>query len=345
MLTRVTRAWAFCITLNHGNTMSQPLVFVGIDVSKDHLDVAFRPTGEAVRFTNDERGIAALLARLKDAPPELIVLESTGGYEQPVAVAVTEAGWAARIIDPTRARAFAKSLGQHSKTDAIDARVLAQFAEAVRPEARVLPDAQTRELQALVDRRAQWMGMQIAEGNRLKQRPTAAVKTSLQNHLKYIASQIAELEQEIKKRVKAHPDWGPRDQMLRSIPGVGDQTAHMLLGRLPELGTLTGKQIAALAGLAPRARDSGKKQGERSIYGGRKEVRSMLFMASLSASRHNPFLKALYQRLMESGKRHKVALTAVARKLLTIANAIIRDMTPWTPNHTPLKSTTAALAP
>ncbi len=232
--------------------MSQPLIFVGIDVSKDHLDVAFRPTGAATRFTNDERGIAALLARLKDAPPALIVLESTGGYEQAVAVALTEAGFPTRIIDPARARGFAKSLGQHAKTDAIDARVLAQFAEAVRPEGRRLADAQTLELQALLDRRAQWIGMRTAERNRRQQGPTTLVKKSLDAHIKYITAQINELEKEIAARVQAHPEWGPRDQLLKSIPGVGAQTAHTLLGHLPELGTLTGKQIAALAGLAPR---------------------------------------------------------------------------------------------
>jgi len=320
-------------TSDHRN---QPITFVGIDVSKDHLDVAFRPGGEACRLANSEAGIASLIARLEASAPGLIVLESTGGYEKPVAVGLTGAKLPVRIVDPARARSFAKSLGQHSKTDAIDAAVLAHFAEAVRPEARRLPDAETLELQALLDRRAQWIAMKTAERNRLHQGPTASVKGGLQAHVKYIEAQVVQIEKEIAARIKAHPDWGPRDSLLRSIPGVGDQTSFALLGRLPELGRLTGKQIAALAGLASRARDSGTKKGERSIFGGRRQVRTSLYMAALSASRSNITLRAMYRRLRESGKKAKVALTAVARKLLTIANAMIRDMTPWSPNHTPV---------
>jgi transposase len=323
--------------------MNHPLTFVGIDVSKDHLDVALRPSGEACRFANSEAGIAALVARLQASAPELIVLESTGGYEKPVAVALTEAKLRARIVDPARARSFAKSLGEHSKTDAIDARALAHFAEAVRPEARHLPHADTLELRALLDRRAQLVIMRTAERNRMHQGPTALVKQGLHAHVKYLETQIVELEKEIASRIETHPDWGPRDRILRSIPGVGDQTSFALLGHLPELGCLTGKQIAALAGLAPRARDSGKKTGERSIFGGRAEVRTSLYMAALSASRYNPTLKAMYHRLRASGKKSKVALTAVARKLLTIANAMIRDMNPWSPNHAPVRPQTAPL--
>ena len=316
--------------------MSRVHTFVGIDVSKDHLDVAFRPVGAACRFPNTADGVAALVTRLRELAPELIVLESTGGLERRAAVALAEAGFAVRIIDPPRARHFARSLGQHSKTDAIDAAVLAHFAEAVRPEARLLPDAETHELQALLDRRAQLVGMRTAERNRLHQGSSAAlVRRSLAKHVKYLEAQIAEVERDIESRIKAHPDWGPRDAVLRSIPGVGDQTSRALLGRLPELGRLTGKQIAALAGLAPRAHDSGTMRGERSIYGGRKEVRTSLYMAALSASRYNPPLQAMYRRLRASGKKTKVALTAVARKLLTIANAMIRDMKPWSPDHTP----------
>ena len=315
--------------------MNHPDTFVGIDVSKDHLDVAFRPTGQARRFPNDGTGVATLIDRLKADPPRLVVLESTGGYEKAIAIALTEARLPARIIDPARARSFARSLGQHSKTDAIDARVLAHFAEGVRPEARSLPDAKVLELQALLDRRSQLIAMRTAEQNRLRQGPSALVKRTLQAHVTYLETQVAELEREIASRVKADPDWGPRDEVLQSIPGVGDQTSHALLGHLPELGKLTGKQIAALAGLAPRARDSGAKTGQRAIFGGRKSVRTSLYMAALSASRFNPVLKAMYRRLRASGKKAKVALTAVARRLLTIANAMIRDMKRWTLNHSP----------
>jgi transposase len=321
--------------------MNPSPMFVGIDVSKDHLDVAFRPGGEARRVANSEAGIAGLIDCLKAAGPELIVLESTGGFEKSVAVALTAAKLAARIVDPARARSFAKSLGQHSKTDAIDARVLAHFAEAVRPEARDLPDAETLELQALLDRRAQLMVMRTAERNRLHQGPTPAVRRGLQAHVKYLEAEIAGLDKEVASRIKAHSDWGPRDEILRSIPGVGDQTSSALLAHLPELGRLTGKRIAALAGLAPRARDSGTRTGERSIFGGRTEVRTSLYMSALSASRYNPALKAMYQRLRSAGKKSKVALTAVARKLLTIANAMIRDMKPWSPNHTPERPQTS----
>ena len=316
-----------------GNHGSRPAAFVGIDVSKGHLDVAFRPGGEACRFANSEAGVAGLIARLRAAPPELVVLESTGGFERPVAVALTAAGLHARIVDPARARHFAGALGEHSKTDAIDARVLARFAEAVRPEARPLPDAEALELQALLDRRSQWIGMRTAERNRLHQGPTAAVRRGLADHVAYLDARVADVDEEIESRIRAHKDWGPRDEVLRSIPGVGAQTSRALIGHLPELGGLTGKQAAALAGLAPRARDGGAHTGERSIFGGRKEVRTALYMAALSASRYNPHLKAVYRRLREAGKKPKVALTAVARKLLTIANAMIRDMKHWTPNH------------
>jgi transposase len=304
--------------------------FVGIDVSKAHLDVAWRPGGGARRFANTEPGVAELVGALRASPPALIVLESTGGLERPLAVALAEAGLPTRVIDPPRARHFARSLGEHSKTDAIDARVLARFAEAVRPEARALPDAEALELQALLDRRGQLVAMRTAERNRLQQAPPASVRRDLEAHLRYLDGRVAELDEEVASRVRGHPEWGPRDAVLRSIPGVGDQTSRMLLGRLPELGRLTGKRIAALAGLAPRARDSGAREGVRTIFGGRKEVRTALYMAALSAVRHNPPLRAVYARLRAAGKKPKVALTAIARKLLTIANAMIRDMRPWT---------------
>jgi transposase len=318
--------------------MDPPRVFVGIDVSKGHLDVAFRPSGEARRFPNDEAGVAALVARLRDCPPGLVVLESTGGLERPAAVAMAGAGLPVRIIDPPRARHFARSLGQHSKTDAIDAAVLAHFAEAVRPEARPLPDAEARELRGLLDRREQLVGMRTAERNRLHQGPGAAVRRGLADHVEYLDARIAEVEGDIGSRIRAHKDWGPRDAVLRSIPGVGEQTSRALLGHLPELGGLTGKQIAALAGLAPRARDSGTIRGARPIFGGRREVRTSLYMAALSASRYNPPLRAMYRRLRAAGKEAKVALIAVARKLLTIANAMIRDMKPWTPDPGPVRA-------
>ncbi len=308
--------------------------FVGIDVSKAHLDVASRPDGEAFRTPNTPEGIASLVERLKALPPALILLEATGGLEWAAAVALAEAKLPVRIVEPVRVRHFARSIGQHSKTDAIDARVLAHYAEAVRPEARDLPDQETRDLQALLDRRRQLVAIRVSEQNRLKQGPTAAVRSDLEAHIAYLSGQIKAMDRSIGEKVEAKEDWKLRDEVLRSIPGVGAQTSRALLGPLPELGELTNKQVSALAGLAPRARDSGTVKGARTIFGGRADVRTALYMASVSAARYNPDLKAFYKRLRGAGKAAKVALVAVARKLLTIANAMIRDMKPWTPKMT-----------
>jgi transposase len=308
--------------------------FVGIDVSKAHLDVASRPDGQEFRTPNTPEGIASLVERLKTSPPTLILLEATGGLERAAAVALAEAKLPIRIVEPGRVRHFARSIGQHSKTDKIDARVLAHYAEAVRPEARDLPDEETRNLQALLDRRRQLVTMRVSEQNRLKQGPTAAVQADLKAHIAYLSDQIEAMDKSIGESIQAKEDWKLRDEILRSVPGIGPQTSRTLLGLLPELGGLTGKQISALAGLAPRARDSGTVKGARTIFGGRAEVRTSLYMASISAMRFNPELRAFYKRLRANGKAAKVALTAVSRKLLTIVNAMIRDMKPWTPKMT-----------
>lgn len=305
--------------------------FVGIDVSKATLDVASRPDGAAARHPNSAVGIAALVAQLRSDPPQLILLEATGGLEQDLAVALAAAGLPARIVEPGRVRHFARSIGQQAKTDTLDARVLAHYAEAVRPEARDLPDAATRELQALLERRRQLVANRVAEQNRLAQRPTAAVRSDLEAHIAYLSGQVTRLDAAISEAIAAHEPWRLRAEVLRSVPGVGPQTSRMLLGSLPELGQLTGKQVAALAGLAPRARDSGTIRGARTIFGGRAEVRTALYMASLAATRFNPELRRFYERLKAAGKASKLALTAVAWKLLTILNAMIRDMKPWEP--------------
>ena len=308
--------------------------FVGIDVSKAHLDVASRPDGEDFRTPNTPAGIAALVDRLKALAPALILLEATGGLERAAAVALAVAGLPTRVVEPGRVRHFARPIGQHSKTDALDARVLAHYAEAVRPEARELPDEETRGLQALLDRRRQLVTMRVSERNRLVQGPTAAVRADLEAHIAYLSDQVEAMDRSIGASIQAKAEWKLRDEVLRSVPGIGPQTSRALLGLLPELGRLTGKQVSALAGLAPRARDSGTIKGARTIFGGRGEVRTALYMASVSAARYNPDLKAFYKRLRGAGKPAKVALVAVARKLLTIANAMIRDMTPWTPKMT-----------
>jgi transposase len=314
--------------------MSASPCFIGIDVSKARLDVVSRPDGEEFHLANTAEGIASLVDRLKPLSPTLILLEATGGQEWAAAVALAEAKLPVRIVEPGRVRHFARSIGQHSKTDALDARVLAHYADAVRPEARELPDQETRDLQALLDRRRQLVNMRVSEQNRLQQGPTAAVQADLKAHIAYLSSQIKAMDQAVGKAIEAKADWKLRDEVLQSIPGVGPQTSRTLLGLLPELGKLTGKQVSALAGLAPRARDSGTVKGARTIFGGRAEVRTALYMASVSAMRFNPDLKAFYKRLRESGKAAKVALVAVSRKLLTIANAMIRDMAQWTPTKT-----------
>jgi transposase len=308
--------------------------FIGIDVSKAHLDVASRPDGEEFRTPNTPEGIASLVDRLKALSPTLTLLEATGGLERAAAVALAEAKLPVRIVEPGRVRHFARSIGQHSKTDSLDARVLAHYAEAVRPEARDLPDEETRDLQALLDRRRQLVAMRVSEPNRLKPGPTAAVRSDLKAHIAYLSDQVEAMDQSIGEAIEAKEQWKLRDEVLRSIPGVGPQTSRALLGLLPELGELTNKQVSALAGLAPRARDSGTVKGARTIFGGRADVRTALYMASVSAARYNPDLKAFYKRLRGAGKAAKVALVAVSRKLLTIANAMIRDMKPWTPKMT-----------
>lgn len=308
--------------------------FVGIDVCKDHLDVASRPDGRLFRLPNNAEGLKSLVERLKQLPPTLVVLESTGGLERPAAVALADAKIPVRIVDPARVRHFAKSIGQRAKTDSLDAQVLAHFAEAARPEARDLPDEETRDLQALLDRRRQLVGMRVSEENRLKQTATAAVRANLEAHIAYLRDQIDQVDVSVGQVIEAKAEWKLRDVVLRSVPGIGPQTSRMLLGCLPELGSLTGKRIAALAGLAPYPDDSGDTSKPRKISGGRSQVRTSLYMASLTAMRFNPDLRAFYSRLRQAGKANKVAITAVSRKLLTIVNAMIRDMKHWEPKMT-----------
>jgi transposase len=310
--------------------------FVGIDVSKDRLDVASRPDGRESRHPNTSAGIAAPVADLAAGPPALIVLEATGGLERPLAVALGEAGLPARVVQPGRVRHFARAVGQHAETDALDAAVLAHYAEAVRPEARALPAEATRALQSLLDRRRQLLAIRSAEQCRLRQAATAAVRADVEALIAYLSSRVEALDREVAAAPEADADWKLRDELMRGVPGVGPQTSRTLLGALPELGGLSRRQVAALAGLAPRARDSGSVRGARTIFGGRAEVRAGLYMAAVSAARHNPALKAFYRRLRAAGKAAKVALVAVARKLLTILNAMIRDMKPWEPNLTGL---------
>jgi transposase len=305
-------------------------MFVGIDVSKDHLDVHLRPTGEAFRADRDEPGLAHLVARLVAVGPDRVLLEATGGYEAPVAAALAAAGLPVVVVNPRCVRRFAEATGHLAKTDALDAAVLAHFADAVRPEVRPLPDADTQALAALVARRRQLIDMRTAEQNRLEL-AAAAVARGLRDHIAWLDRQIDRTDRELAAAIAASPAWRAKDDLLRGVPGVGPVVSRTLLTELPELGTLSNRRVAALAGLAPVARDSGRRRGERAIAGGRAGVRSALYMAILSAVRYNPAVRACYARLRAAGKAVKVAQVAAMRKLLVILNAMVRDHRPWDP--------------
>jgi transposase len=303
--------------------------FIGIDVSKDHLDLHARPDGTATRFANDPDGVAALASRVSGLAPTLVVLEATGGLEYPAAAALAAAGVAVAVVNPTQARRFAQATGRLARTDAIDAAVLAHFAEAVRPEPRPLADADARALRELLDRRRQLLGMRTSETNRLGTVTAERVRKSLTAHVRWLDKQLGAVETDLAAAVEASPAWRANDDLLQSIPGIGPAASRTLLAGVPELGTLTREQVAALVGVAPVNRDSGRWSGRRSVSGGRSGVRAVLYMAALSARRFNPVLKDFADRLAKAGKAAKVVLVAVARKLLVIANAVLRDQKPW----------------
>jgi transposase len=304
--------------------------FVGVDVSKDHLDVFVRPTGAAARLANDGPGVAAAVERVAAAGPAAVVLEATGGYEAPLAAALAAAGLPVAVVNPRQARRFAEATGRLAKTDRLDAAALAHFAEAVRPPARPLPDADARALAALVARRRQLLDMRTAEQNRL---PLAdpAVARDIRAHVAWLDRRLAAADRDLAAAVQASPAWRAKDDLLQSVPGVGPVVSRTLLAELPELGTLSGRRIAALAGVAPVAKDSGRHAGARRIAGGRAAARSALYMACLSAVRYNPTLRATYRRLRAAGKAVKVAQVAAMRKLLVILNAMLRDGRHWHP--------------
>jgi transposase len=303
-------------------------IIVGIDVSKDRLDVCVRPGGEAFAVGRDAAGIEALLQRLKELSPQLVALEATGGFETVVAASLGAAGLPVVVVNPAQIRAFARAVGKRAKTDPIDAAVIAHFAEAIRPQPRPLPDAETQLLADLVARRRQIIQMIVAERQREK-RASSRMKKSILRLLKALQAELSEIDQGIDEAVRGSPAWREKEDLLASVPGVGPTIARTLIAELPELGTLDRRQIAALAGLAPWTRQSGKWKGDSRIGGRRASVRSVLFLGALTAARWNPALKAFHQRLIAKGKRKMVAATAVARKLLTILNAILRDRTPW----------------
>jgi len=304
------------------------IMFVGIDVSKDRLDVGIRPHGESLGFTNNDEGISELVRMMTSKKPTLVVLEATGGFELPVAAAMAVAGIALAIVNPRQVRDFARATGKLAKTDKIDAAVLARFAEAVRPEPRPLRDEESRALSALVARRRQLVEMLVAERVRRATVHRSQWK-SIDRHLAFLERELTRADLELGKAIEQSPLWKAKDELLQSVPGVGKATSRVLIAGLPELGLLDRKAIAALVGVAPFNCDSGKMRGKRSTWGGRADIRAALYMAALVASRRNPVLKAFYERLCSNGKPKKLALVAVMRKLLTILNSILRHETAW----------------
>ncbi len=307
--------------------MEQPR-FVGLDVAKATLDVAVRPTGACWQVANDEAGVAALTARMRALQPALLVCEVTGGFERAVVAALAAAGVPVVVANPRQVRDFAKSTGQLAKTDRLDAGIRALFAERVRPTPRPLGDATTQLLDALLTRRRQVLEMLVAEKNRLGFAPRP-LHRGIQRHIRWLERQLDDVTGELTAQIEGSPVWRAKDDLLRSVPGVGPVVSCTLLGELPELGTLSHKQIATLVGVAPLARDSGKLRGRRMVYGGRAPVRTALFLAALCGRRWNPQLKVFYERLIAAGKPKKVALIACARKLVTILNAMVRDNARW----------------
>ncbi|HEX6078275.1 MAG TPA: IS110 family transposase [Methylomirabilota bacterium] len=305
--------------------------FIGIDVSKDHLDVHVRPTGDSFRVRYDDAGLVALVARVRPLAPAVLVLEATGGYEVPVAATLASAALPVAVVNPRQVRDFARATGQLAKTDTLDARIIALFAEAVRPAARPVPDAQADALGELIARRRQLVDMLGAEHNRRRLLRDRRLQRHLDAHIAWLEEALRRLDQDLTTLIRSTPVWRETDDLLRSVPGIGPVTACTLIADLPELGRLDRRRIAALAGLAPIARDSGAFRGRRMILGGRSHIRRVLYMATLTAIKHNPAIRTFHQRLVAAGRPGKVALTAAMRKLLTILNAMLRDRRPWHP--------------
>jgi len=313
--------------------MTEASGFVGIDVAKAELEVVVRPSGARWTVTNNASGLAQLQERLQALAPALIVLEATGGYEVAVVAALATAALPVVVLNARQVRDFARATGRLAKTDAIDAGVLAHFAEVVRPPVRPLPDAMTQSLQAWLMRRRQLVEMLLAEEQRRSRAPRP-IQRQIDQHVRWLRAQLGAVEKDLAQTLRASPVWREKDDLLRSVPGVGPVLTTTLLGDVPELGQLNRKQIAALIGVAPLNRDSGTYRGRRAVWGGRARVRATLYMASLTAARYNPVIRAFYERLVAAGKPKKVALTACMRKLLTILNAMIARRTAWKPPAT-----------
>src|SRR5829696_3407583 len=310
----------------------RPRYYVGIDVSKERLEVCLMPEGEAFALANDQEGIDSLIERLEEAPPELVVLEASGRYERPAAAAIAAAGIPVAVVNPRQARDYAKATGRLAKTDRIDAEILARFAGAVGPKPSVLPDEEARVLQDILLRRRQLLEMMVAEKNRL-QMASEAVARRIAAHVRWLEKELGRVDRELDEAVRESETWRANEELLRSVPGVGPVLAHTLLAELPELGTLPRRRLCALVGVAPFNRDSGTFRGKRQVWGGRAPVRAALYMGALVATRHNPVIRVFYERLLAAGKPKKVALVACMRKVLSILNAVMRNRVPWHSAH------------
>ena len=308
--------------------MNEKEIFIGIDVSKDNLEVFVKPLGQRPAFAQTEDGLLLMIDFVQSFSPRLVVLEATGGLERAAVGALGAKGLPVVVINPRQIRDFAKAKGILAKTDKLDAEVIAEFAEAIRPEIRPLKPQETQELEALVTRRRQVVQMITAEKERL---PTAvrAAKKDIEAHIQWLEKRRDKLNKDLERKIQNTPLWRAKDEILQSPKGVGPVLSHMLLAKMPELGTLNRKQAGKLVGVAPLNRDSGKFRGKRKVWGGRAEIRAVLYMATMSAIRSNPVIRVFYQRLIEAGKPHKVAITACMRKLLTILNAMVKNNTPW----------------
>ncbi len=309
--------------------MEQEVTYVGVDVAKAQLDVAVRPTGDRWEVSRDEAGVHQLVSCLKALEPVMVLLEASGGLELPVVAALAAEAVPVVVVNPRQVRDFARATGKLAKTDALDAAVLAHFAEAVRPPVRPLRDAETQVLNSLAARRHQVMTMLVSEKNRLSATATVAVRPRIEVHIAWLERELDDLDKDLRQTLRQSSVWREKDDLLRTVPGVGEQLSLTLLAYLPELGTLDRRQIAALVGVAPFNRDSGSLRGKRTVWGGRARVRAALYMGALTASRFNPVIRDFYQRLLACGKPKKLALTACMRKLLVILNSMLKHRSSW----------------
>ena len=309
--------------------MEQEATYVGIDVAKAQVDVAVRPTDDRWEVPHDEAGVRQLVSRLKALEPVMVLLESSGGLELPLVAALATEEVPVVVVNPRQVRDFARATGKLAKTDSLDAAVLAHFADAVRPAVRPLRDAETQVLGSLVARRHQVITMLVSEKNRLSSAATVAVRPRIKAHIAWLERELDDLDKGLRQTLRQSPVWREKDDLLRTVPGVGEQLSLTLLAYLPELGTLDRRQVAALVGVAPFNRDSGAMRGKRTVWGGRARVRAALYMGALVGSRFNPVIRDFYQRLLAAGKPKKLALTACMRKLLVILNSMLKHRSPW----------------